>query len=103
MNGINSLVNAPVILPSAGALPPVASSPSGDAPASPRKEVVSQAPNPALSRDALQDRAQLLQNRLRVDPATSSKNLQAIRAYRSLEDASEREQVSRLLGVDEYA
>ncbi len=103
MTGIDTAMHAPAILATAGGMPPPsASNQTGDATGSLRREVVSAAPNSAVSQEQIEGRAQLLQQRLRVDPALSTRVLSAIRAYRSLEDASEREQVSRLLGVDEY-
>ncbi|MCW8944216.1 MAG: hypothetical protein OQL27_05525 [Sedimenticola sp.] len=54
-------------------------------------------------RSSLESRASLIAQQSLIDDGVSSRNKQAIRAYRTLEDAEEREQVSRLLGIDEYA
>ncbi len=54
-------------------------------------------------RVSLEARADLLQGHLFSDNGASSRTLQALKAYKSLDDDKEREQISRLLGVDEYA
>lgn len=54
-------------------------------------------------RSSLESRAGQIAQQSLSDDAVSSRNRQAIRAYRMLEESEEREQVSRLLGVDEYA
>ncbi|MCW8890805.1 MAG: hypothetical protein OQL20_09130 [Sedimenticola sp.] len=54
-------------------------------------------------RSSLESRASLIGQQALADDGVSSRNKQAIRAYRTLEESEEREQVSRLLGVDEYA
>ena len=48
-------------------------------------------------------RADLLQRGLARPAATGLRNQQAIASYRSLDDLDERDRISRLLGVDEYA
>ncbi|MCW9022925.1 MAG: hypothetical protein OQK42_08115 [Sedimenticola sp.] len=54
-------------------------------------------------RSGLESRASLIFQQSLTDDGVSSRNRQAIRAYRIHDEAEEREQVSRLLGVDEYA
>lgn len=54
-------------------------------------------------RIGLENRAGLLYQHNLADDGINAKTRQALRAYRTLEDAEEREQVSRMLGVDEYA
>ncbi|WP_428609719.1 hypothetical protein [Sedimenticola sp.] len=54
-------------------------------------------------RSGLENRAGLIYQQSLSDDGINAKNRQAIRAYRTLEDAEEREKVSRMLGVDEYA
>ncbi|WP_275098557.1 hypothetical protein [Sedimenticola hydrogenitrophicus] len=54
-------------------------------------------------RTGLEGRAGLIYQQNLMDDGINAKNRQAIRAYRTLEDAEEREKVSRMLGVDEYA
>lgn len=54
-------------------------------------------------RSILETRAELLQQRSFSNDNTSSRNQQALKAYRSLSEEKEREQISQLLGVDEYA
>ena len=54
-------------------------------------------------RSGLESRAGLIYQQSLSDDGINARNRQAIRAYRTLDDAEEREQVSRLLGVDEYA
>lgn len=53
--------------------------------------------------NGLESRAGLIYQQALAEDGIHAKNRQAIRAYRSTEEAEEREQVSRLLGVDEYA
>jgi len=52
---------------------------------------------------ALPDVPEILRQPPLSDGEVSLQNLQAIRAYRSLENAQEQERVSTLLGIDEYA
>ncbi len=52
---------------------------------------------------AVADVAEILRRRALSVDEVSLQNLQAIRAYRSLENAQEQDRVSSLLGVDEYA
>ena len=47
--------------------------------------------------------AEILRQRALSNDEVSLQNLQAISAYRSLENAQEQDRVSSLLGVDEYA
>jgi hypothetical protein len=54
-------------------------------------------------RTGLEGRAGLIYQQSLMDDGINAKNRQAIRAYRTLEDAEERDKVSRMLGVDEYA
>lgn len=54
-------------------------------------------------RAGLENRAGLIYQQNLSDDGINARNRQAIRAYRTLEDAEEREKVSRMLGVDEYA
>jgi len=54
-------------------------------------------------RVSLEARADLLQRHLFSENGASSRTLQALKAYKSLADDKEREHISRLLGVDEYA
>lgn len=54
-------------------------------------------------RVGLESRAGLIYQQALAEDGINAKNRQAIRAYRTTEEAEEREQVSRLLGVDEYA
>jgi hypothetical protein len=58
---------------------------------------------PAEARISFEVRAQLLQQKIPLDDGISMKNRQALKAYRSFEDQDERELVSRMMGVDEYA
>jgi len=52
---------------------------------------------------AVADVADILRQRALSVDGVSLQNHQAIRAYRSLENAQEQERVSTLLGLDEYA
>jgi hypothetical protein len=54
-------------------------------------------------RSVLETRAELLQQRSFSNDNTTNRNQQALRAYRSLSEERERDQISQLLGVDEYA
>jgi len=54
-------------------------------------------------RAGLENRAGLIYQQNLADDGINAKTRQALRAYRTLEDAEEREKVSRMLGVDEYA
>lgn len=54
-------------------------------------------------RAGLEVRAGLIYQQNLADDGINAKTRQALRAYRTLEDAEEREKVSRMLGVDEYA
>jgi len=58
---------------------------------------------PGALRSSLETRADLLQQRVFSDGNTSNRTLNALKAYQSLSDDKEREQISQLLGVDEYA
>ena len=51
----------------------------------------------------LQTRAQLLGRQQRTDQGLPPRGRQAIDAYRTLEVGSERDRLSSLLGIDEYA
>jgi hypothetical protein len=48
-------------------------------------------------------RADLVQRGLMRPAASGLRNQQALASYRSLDDLDERDRISRLLGVDEYA
>jgi len=52
---------------------------------------------------AFTDVAEIFRQRALSVDEVSLQNHQAIRAYRSLENAQEQERVSTLLGLDEYA
>ncbi len=54
-------------------------------------------------RAGLENRAGLIYQQNFGDDGINAKTRQALRAYRTLEDAEEREKMSRMLGVDEYA
>lgn len=54
-------------------------------------------------RTDLENRAGLIHQQNLSADGINAKTRQALRAYRTLEDAEEREKVSRMLGVDEYA
>lgn len=54
-------------------------------------------------RASLENRANLIYRQNLGNDGINAKTRQALRAYRTLEDADEREKVSRMLGVDEYA
>lgn len=54
-------------------------------------------------RSGLESRAGLIYQQALAEDGVNARNRQAIRAYRTTEETEEREQVSRLLGVDEYA
>ncbi len=54
-------------------------------------------------RSSLETRADVLQQRVFSDGNTPNRTLNALKAYQSLNDDKEREQISQLLGVDEYA
>lgn len=51
----------------------------------------------------LEARVERFSQRAVPDNGTSTRNRQAIQAYQSLTENDERDQVSQLLGVDEYA
>ncbi|MCW8908865.1 MAG: hypothetical protein OQL28_16620 [Sedimenticola sp.] len=57
----------------------------------------------AQIRGGLESRAGMIYQQALSEDGVNARNRQAIRAYRTTEEAEEREQVSRLLGVDEYA
>jgi len=57
----------------------------------------------ARIRGGLESRAGLIYQQALSEDGINARNRQAIRAYRTTEEAEERDQVSRLLGVDEYA
>ena len=70
----------------------------------------SQTPNPAFPVVQKQQNpnlqkamADLVQRGLMRPATTGLRNQQAIASYRSLDDLDERDRISRLLGVDEYA
>jgi hypothetical protein len=106
MTSINSL-SSPLFDPSISrALIPVQpSAQGGDGARDPARP--QQAPvRVTLGGDARLDllsRAELLQQRTLGDDALNSKNRQAIRAYRALSESEEREAVSSMFGLDEYA
>ncbi len=60
-------------------------------------------PPTASQRITLEARVDLLQRHSLGENGASNRSLQALKAYKSLSDDREREQISRLLGVDEYA
>lgn len=57
----------------------------------------------AAQQAGLESRAGLIHQQNLAEDGINAKTRQALRAYRTLEEAEEREQVSRMLGVDEYA
>ena len=70
----------------------------------------SQTPNPVFPAvqkepgpNLLEARADLVQRGLMRPAASGLRNQQALASYRSLDDLDERDRISRLLGVDEYA
>ena len=102
MNAISSVFYDPSISRS---LVPVQPATQSDDPA--RRAIPPQPPQVVIPigelRSTLESRAGLYAQQTIADEGVSSRNRQAIRAYRTLDEAEEREQVSRLLGVDEYA
>lgn len=102
MNAISTLFYDPSISRS---LAPVQPATQSDAPA--RRAIPPQPPQTVIPigefRSTLKSRAGLYAQQAMTDDGVSNRNRQAIRAYRLLDEAEEREQVSRLLGVDEYA
>lgn len=102
INSIGNRFHDPAI---ARSLVPVQPSSKGDDPSrrpSPPLPARAVVPSGEL-RAGLENRAGLIHQQNLMDDGINARNRQAIRAYRTLEDAEEREKVSRMLGVDEYA
>ena len=55
------------------------------------------------AREGIQARAEMLMQRNLVHDALSGRNRMAIASYRALEESEEREKITSILGVDEYA
>jgi hypothetical protein len=71
-----------------------------------KRPLLPPAPTIAISdeqQQRLEARADRFMRQVEPESETSSRNRQAIQAYQSLVEVNEREQVSLLLGVDEYA
>ncbi len=104
MNGINSIGTSLFDTTVQRALVPVEPyAPSKDS----TQQPVKQQPAPiTLTSDLLnrlQITADLLQKRAVIDNGATQRNRHAISSYRTLNDSEERERVSSLLGIDEYA
>lgn len=102
VNSIGSAFFDPSI---ARSLVPVQPATQGEDPSRrPNQPPPTQAIAPAAElRAGLENRAGLIYQQNLADDGINAKTRQALRAYRTLEDAEEREKVSRMLGVDEYA
>jgi hypothetical protein len=102
MNAISSAFYDPSISRS---LVPIQPATQVDDPA--RRAIPSQPPQAVIPigelRSSLESRAGLYSQQAIADDGINNRNRQAIRAYSMLDEIEEREQVSRLLGVDEYA
>lgn len=106
MNSLNAVGNAHFDYSLSRALAPVQQPTAQDPNAAsratppPPPQVIATA---AQVRSGLESRAGLIYQQALSEDGINARNRQAIRAYRTTEEVEERDQVSRLLGVDEYA
>ena len=104
MNTIDSSSLRVTSLPLVSALAPV--EPVRGAGHRPESHTPNQ-PLPTIQKEPRPDlqevRANLVQHGLMRPATTGLRNQQAIASYRSLNDLDERDRISRLFGVDEYA
>ena len=106
MNSLNAVGNAQFDYSLSRALAPV-QQPAAQDPNTANRQTPPPPPQAiataAQIRGGLESRAGLIYQQALADDGINTRNRQAIRAYRTTEEAEEREQVTRLLGVDEYA
>jgi hypothetical protein len=106
MNIADSIAGSVYYSPVSKALTPV--QPPMPVQGTPKKQPENNYPQAVLTstraaRESVQARAEVLIQRNAADESLSGRSRQAIASYRALDETHEREMISSLLGIDEYA